>query len=157
MEIRTLPLNASDEDIKALVVEWSELLAQKRFQEAFEMFLHCDRELTWTPSLMEETIAGYGVADIDPKTRAVMLENWGVEQFEITTLLGRADRDEIINNKIAVDREHLFGLEPESYLGMIHFDDVPLSGYRSDLTARFHIKRVGSDRLTLEFLDIHVM
>jgi len=40
---------------------------------------------------------------------------------------------------------------------MVHYDDVPLSGYRSDLTARFHIMRVGEDRLTLEFLDIHVM
>ena len=40
---------------------------------------------------------------------------------------------------------------------MVHFDDVPLSGFRSDLTARFQIKRIGSDRLTLEFLDLHVM
>ena len=40
---------------------------------------------------------------------------------------------------------------------MVHYDDVPLNGERSDLTARFNLRRVGVDRLTLEFLDIHVM
>jgi len=157
MALKALSVDASDDDIKALVVEWSELLAQKRFQEALAMFLHCDDEAMWTPRLLEETIAGYGVPDIDPETQGMMLEDWGVERFEITTLLGRSDKDEIIAKKISVDRESLYGLDPQSYLGMVHYDDVPLSGYRSDLTARFHMKRVGSDRLTLEILDIHVM
>jgi len=157
MAIRTLPLDASDEDIRSLVVEWSELLAQKRFHEALEMFLHADRELAWTPTLLEKTIAGYGVPELDPKTVTMMLENWGVDRFEITTLLGRPDKDEIIHKKIDVDRENLYGLDPDAYLGMVHYDDVPLSGHRSDLTARFHIKRIGNDRMTLEFLDIHVM
>jgi hypothetical protein len=40
---------------------------------------------------------------------------------------------------------------------MVHYNDVPLDGQRSDLTARFHIKRMASGRITLEFLDIHVM
>ena len=75
----------------------------------------------------------------------------------ITPLLGRADADEIIRDKIDVDRVNLYGLDPARYLGMVHYDDVPLDGFRSDLTARFHIRRVGPDRLTLEFLDIHVM
>ena len=40
---------------------------------------------------------------------------------------------------------------------MVHYNDVPLDGSPSDLTARFHIKKVSDDKLTLEFLDIHVM
>ena len=40
---------------------------------------------------------------------------------------------------------------------MVHYDDVPLDGEPSDLTARFHIKRVDDGTMTLEFLDIHVM
>ena len=72
-------------------------------------------------------------------------------------VLHAADKDEIIEKKIDVDRKHSFGLDPQNYLGMVHYDAVPLSGYRSDLTARFRIRRIGADRLTLEFLDIHVM
>jgi hypothetical protein len=79
------------------------------------------------------------------------------EVYAITPLLGRPDADDIIRNKIRVDRRNLYGLDPARYLGMVHYDDVPLNGERSDLTARFHIRRVGADRLTLEFLDIHVM
>jgi hypothetical protein len=56
-----------------------------------------------------------------------------------------------------VDRENLYGLDPQHYLGMVHYGYVPLDGQCSDLTARFHIKKIGDDRLTLEFLDIHVM
>jgi len=142
--MRTLPIDAADGEIKALVVEWSELLAQKRFQEALDMF-PCDYPLTADD--LEKTIAGYGHPEPFPDGRT----------FEITRLLGRDDKDDIIQRRIEVDRENLYGLDPAEYLGMVHYDDVPLNGERSDLTARFHIKRVGADRLTLEFLDIHVM
>jgi hypothetical protein len=146
MAIRTFPNDAADDEIKALVVEWSELLAQKRFEDALKMFLVSDEE-EWTPELLEQTIAGYGSPEPYADGR----------HYEVTTLLGRPDRDEIIQQKMDVDRENLYGLNPEVYVGMVHYDDVPLDGQRSDLTARFHIKRVGSGCLTLEFLDIHVM
>ena len=58
---------------------------------------------------------------------------------------------------IKADREHMFGLNPKDYVGMVHYNDVPLDGEPSDLTARFHIKKVEPAALTLEFLDIHVM
>jgi hypothetical protein len=155
---RTLPVNATDEEIKSLVVEWSELLAEKRYQEALAMFPFCNEEMEWTPNLLEKVINGYGVpADSDPETTRMLLDDWQVSCFEITTLVGRPDKEEIIRDSIEVDREHLFGLTPGKYLGMVHYNDVPLCGFRSDLTARFHIKKVGADRLTLEFLDIHVM
>jgi hypothetical protein len=138
------------------VVEWHELLAQRRYAEALELLPHSTIEIDWTPKLLDEVIQGYGVLDGDKETLDFLLKHRGVRRFEITTLVGRPDRDEIIA-KISVDRQHLFGLDPTRYLGMVHFDDVPLSGFKSDLTARFHIKRIGSDRLTLEFLDLHVM
>ena len=40
---------------------------------------------------------------------------------------------------------------------MVHYDNVPLDGKPSDLTARFHIKKIEGGHITLEFLDIHVM
>jgi hypothetical protein len=154
--VRTLAIDASDEEIRNLVVEWHELLAQRRYAEALELLPHSSEETDWTPELLDEVIQGYGVIGGDRETLDFLLKHHGVQRFEITTLVGRPDRDEIIA-RISVDRENLYGLDPVEYLGMVHFDDVPLSGFRSDLTARFQIKRIGSDRLTLEFLDLHVM
>lgn len=154
--MRTLPLTASDQEIRGLVVEWSELLAAKRYRDALDLLPHSDEEVHWTPERLEKVIAGYGVPDSDPDTLRYLLAHHQVSRFEITPLAGRPDRHEIIA-KIAVDRRNLYGLDPCRYLGMVHYEEVPLSGFRSDLTARFHIKRVGPDRLTLEFLDLHVM
>ena len=42
--MRRLPLNATDDEIKLLVAEWSELLAVKKFQEALDMFPSCNEE-----------------------------------------------------------------------------------------------------------------
>lgn len=155
MTTRTLPIMASDDEVKSLVVEWSELIARKQFRAALDMLPHFDKWVAWTPEALEETIAGYGSPDPHPD---------GV-RFEVASLRERLDSADIIDNCIKVNRRHLYGLDPASYLGMVHYDDVPVSGYpedpltshRSDMTARFHIKKVGSDRLTLEFLDIHVM
>jgi hypothetical protein len=154
--MRTLPLTATDREIRDLVVEWSELLAARRYRDALAILPHSSEELDWTPETLDRVIANYGVLDPDQETLESMFADYRVPRFEITTLVGRADREEIIA-KIDVDREHLFGLDPQRYLGMVHYEEVPLSGFRSDLTARFHIKRVGIDRLTLEFRDIHVM
>jgi hypothetical protein len=147
MAIRTLPVDASDDAIKALVVEWSELLAEGRFADALGMFSNAGDPDVATPDLLAKTIAGYGVPAPHPDG----------EVFAVTTLRGRDDAGEIVRDKIRVDRENLYGLDPARYLGMVHYDDVPLNGERSDLTARFHIQRVGEDRLTLEFFDVHVM
>jgi hypothetical protein len=142
--MRTLSITASDTEIKALLAEWNELLAQKRFQDALDMFPSAEAV---TPGELEAIIAGYGSPDPFPDGR----------RFEVTTLLGRADKDDIVRKRMEVDRQNLYGLDPARYLGMVHYDGAPLNGECSDLTARFHIKRVGPDRLTLEFLDIHVM
>lgn len=154
--MRTLPLTATDDEIRALVVEWSELLAARRYRDALELLPHSDEECDWTAESLDSVIDGYGVLDPDPETIQGLRDEWGVERFEITPLEGRPDRSEILA-RMDVDRRDLFGLDPRRYLGMVHYEDVPLSGRRSDLTARFHIMRVGPDRLTLEFLDLHVM
>jgi hypothetical protein len=147
MAIRTLPLTADDDAIKALVVEWSELLARGQFAEALAMFPNAGRASVHAPEMLERTIAGYGAPEPHPDG----------DVFAITPLLSRPDATEIIRDKIRVNRKNLCGRDPARYLGMIHYYDVPLNGERSDLTARFHILQVDPDQLTLEFLDIHVM
>ena len=157
MAYRTLPIDAPDNAIKDLVVEWNELLAQKRYAEALSMFPQCCHELTWTPENLGNIISGYGVLDNDDETLEHTLKHHNVSRFEITTLINRPDYKQIYDDCIDVNRNSLYGLNPEHYLGMVHFEDVPLSGFRSDLTARFHIKKIGLKELTLEFVDIHVM
>jgi hypothetical protein len=149
-----ISIRSSDDDIRKLVVEWSEAIARGDFASAVAMF---PSEGDWTPELLRKTIQGYGVPDIDKETLASMLEQWEVDEFRITTIFGVTDPEEFIRTAIDVDRENLYGLDSRLYLGMVHYNDVPLSGYVSDLTARFHIKKVATDQLTLEFLDIHVM
>ncbi len=47
--MRTLPVTATKEEIKPLVIEWNELLAQEKYKEAFEMFPAYDDYEHWTP------------------------------------------------------------------------------------------------------------
>ena len=155
--MRTLPITASDDEIKTLVVEWIELLAQKRFGDALTMLPYSTEEWDWTPELLERAIEGYGCPDLDADTIRLMCENWRVARFEVSTLAGRPDKDMVVEEYIDVDREFQYGLDPHHYLGMVHFSAVPLCGSLSDLTARFHVKKIGEEQLTLEFLDIHLM
>ena len=128
------------------MIEWPEHLAAGRFEEALSMFPCSDEEMAWTGDKLANWISHYGSDDPDPDGN----------EFTLTSLPACASREEI-NRCIVVDRAHLYGLPKDRYLGMVHYRDVPLDAEPSDLTARFHIMKVGADRFTLEFLDIHVM
>ncbi|HYE19480.1 MAG TPA: hypothetical protein VEA69_13600 [Tepidisphaeraceae bacterium] len=142
--MHTFASSASDDEIRAAVVDWSELLAEKRYAEALGMFPPAEAEMT--PAELGKWIAEYGSPEPFPDGRV----------FAVTSLRGQPDFQRIVD-RIDVNRADLFGLDPTQYVGMVHYDGVPLNGLPSDLTARFHIKKVVADRITLEFLDIHVM
>lgn len=55
--MRTLPITASKEEIRELVIAWNELLAQGKYKEALEMFLFTE---DWTPELLESAVYTYG-------------------------------------------------------------------------------------------------
>ena len=148
---KTWLVSATDDDLRQAVAEWSELLAQRQFAAALSMFDAEDGPYAeqWTPELLETTVANYGCSDPDPEGRV----------FAITSLyaLPSVNAAEYIARNIVVDRDNLYGLNPSRYLGMIHYDGVPLNGAPTDLTARFNIKKVGDGAIALEFVDIHVM
>jgi hypothetical protein len=146
----TFPEAASDNDIRQAVVAWSELLAKERYADALTMFPHTSKSLgfEWTPAHLEDRISNYGCARADYDSG---------QYLKVTSLFEQPDPQSYILKAIDVDRENLYGLDPAHYIGMVHYNDVPLDGEASDLTARFHIKRVGVACITLEFLDIHVM
>ena len=97
--MKTIPVTASDGDIRNLVVEWSELMAARDFDAAYRMLAFDDSEWDWTPELLANTIRGYGIADLhksDPTTLGYMLEEWDTDELRMTTLNGREDRKQII-------------------------------------------------------------
>lgn len=144
--MQTLPFDCSHDDIRRLVVEWWELLAAGKYREALEMFDHDDWEVKWSPEKLEEAIATYGCFEPYP----------GDPKWEAGSIFDQPNPQKIIA-AIDVDRENPYGKHPPEYNGMVHFHDVPLKQRVSDMSARFYIKRVGRDQITLEFLDVHVM
>lgn len=149
--MRTLPIDVSDEEIKKLVIEWNELLAVEKYEEALSMFLSDNFEAEWTPDLLEQAVYGYGIIGY---TREEIKEMFGPEDYKITSIFDNKEKDKIINS-IEVSRDWNF--KDESIIGMVHYDCVPLNGELSDLTARFHIKKIDANNITLIFLDLHVM
>ena len=142
--MRTLPLTCSDDDIRQLVVEWWELVAAGKFRVALDLVPHNDSEVTWTPEYLEVTIATHGVGP-----------RYDDPRVEAGSIFAQPDPQAIIR-AIQVDRDE-FDEDDPAHMGIIHFDDVPLKERLSTMTARFHIRQVGPDRLTLVFLDVHVM
>jgi hypothetical protein len=142
-----------DNEISDLVLEWSELLAEENYAGALALLPPVTDE--WTPEILRSTIEGYGVPDLDAETLLFCQQEHGVARFVVKGLRVGVDLEP--TKSIHVDRKNLYGLDPAEYLGMVHYGDVPPNSGPSDLTARFCIKRLGSDCLMLEFLDIHVM
>jgi len=131
----TLPLDARDDDILAVVRAWAELLAEERYADALAFVDHREH---WEPALLRTVIMSYGSpAPCEGHDhRVTPLALAGGE------LKPRHEVDRCDSN--AGDR-----------VGYVWFD-LPLDGEWSDLTATFDIEcREG--RLVLVLDDVHVM
>jgi hypothetical protein len=146
----TFEQNCSEEDIRKAVVEWSELLSKGQFAEALSMFLHSSESFgfEWTPAHLEDWVSNYGCARKDYD---------GGKYHKVTSLHAQPNSAEYIRKAIKVDLPFIKQPKADGFVGDVHYDDVPLDGKRSDLTARFRVKKLDAGKLTLEFLDIHVM
>lgn len=149
--MRTLPITASKEEIRELVIEWNELLAQEKYKEAFEMFPAENNELDWTPELLESAVYTYGCPSY---TREEAEREFGSSDYKVTSILENPDKDKIVES---IDISFDYGWMGKNDIAVIHYDHVPLNGVMSDLTARFFVRKVTDDKLTLVFIDLHVM
>lgn len=150
--MRTLPITASKEEIRELVIEWNELLAQEKYREAMEMFMLAeDNELDWTPELLESAVYGYGCPGY---TREEAEKEFGSSDYKVTSILENPDREIIIDS---IDISSDYGWMGQNDIAVIHYDNVPINGEMSDLTARFFVRKVNDDEITLAFIDLHVM
>ena len=148
--MKTFKLDCTDDELRDAVVAWSELLSKEKYGEALDMFLHTSESFgfEWTATHLEDWISNYGCARSDFDCE---------EYHKVTSLFEQPLSEQFIRKAIKIDRENLFGLNPKHYVGMVHYNDVPLDGEPSDLTARFHIKKIDDETIALEFLDVHVM
>lgn len=149
--MKTLPITASKEEIRELVIEWNELLAQEKYKEAFEMFPAENNELDWTPELLESAVYTYGCPGY---TREEAEREFGSSDYKVTSILENPDKDKIIES---IDISSDYGWMGKNDIAVIHYDHVPLNGVMSDLTARFFVRKVTDDKITLVFIDLHVM
>ncbi len=63
--MKTLPLEASDQEILDAVREWVELLIEERYTDAYEFLSHEKSPNNWTPELIAALIHNYGSPDVN--------------------------------------------------------------------------------------------
>lgn len=150
--MKTLPITAGKEEIKELVIEWSELLAREKYKEALDMFLLDENnELEWTPELLESAVYTYGCPGL---TREEAEKEFGSADYKVTSIFENPDKDKIIES---INISSNYGWMGKNDIAVIHYDNVPLNGMLSDLTARFFLRKIDDNTLTLAFMDLHVM
>ena len=120
--MRTLPITANKEEIRELVIEWNELLAQEKYKEAFEMFPAENNELDWTPELLESAVYTYGCPGY---TREEAEREFGSSDYKVTSILENPDKDKIIES---IDISSDYGWMGKNDIAVIHYDHVPLNG-----------------------------
>jgi len=136
-----LPLDADDATILAAVRAWVTLLAEERYQDAYDALYHPVGD-HWTPRLIETAIRTYG--SIEPAATGT---SYRVTPLE--TAIGE------LSPRHEVDRFDDMPGGVVGLVGMVWFD-LPLNGRWSDLTATFYGERRDAT-LVVELNDIHVM
>ena len=148
--MRTVPMDASDEAILAVLEEWTDLLAAEDYAGALEL-LPPDPEQGWTAALLESDVYGYGCPGM---TRKEVAERFGSADCKVTSLRECPDREEIVRE---LDIGRFVPKALPDVVGMVHYEGVPLNGKRSDLTGIFYLVKVSEGEMTLQFHDLHVM
>jgi hypothetical protein len=159
-----LPVDATDEQIKQLVIDWIAVVAEERYEEALAMLYQgninpfwdsADPDgQRWTPELLQLVLTTYGVFDLQ--------FDEGYRMDRVTDL-----RQEAFSRQFELERlqEQRWNLVPEEYAAMVHCwiplrcDDPELDFAEdeiSDLTLRMYVRRVPSG-LALELSTIHSM
>ena len=139
--VHSLPRDASDANILALVDDWVELLAEERYGEALELVA---ARSYWTVDLLRAVIQGYGIPEPHPSGRS----------FRVTSPRTATTG---ANSPSAPARTVNRWEEPNDVncIGAVQYD-LPIDGHWSDLTALFEIVQDG-DWLALELDDVHVL
>lgn len=140
-----IPLPVTETAIEITIHSWIDLLAQEKYLEACNFSLH-NPYYAWTPTLLEQTINGYGI----PYEHDNLLPKCKVTP-RFTAVSDKQNRYKQIEwhpPKPYMDAELRI-------IGYVHYD-LPIDGLWSDLTATFRIIQA-ADYVTLELNEIHVL
>lgn len=135
---------SSREEVLGCVREWVNLLAQQKFEAAFEMLMPSEKEF-FSPQILQQLTANYG--QLEPRSDGLI---FSVTPWEFAVCPeGRAKPYQDVEwyeaSKIR---------KGDPVVGDVHFD-VPLNGEWSDLTAVFWIHAIdGGFALELERIEI---
>ena len=172
-KMKTLPINASDEEIKTLIIEWNELLAQEKYEEAIDFILYENTKVVdgeiwiWTPEKLEAAVYTYGMPWYSKEEYEAEYGE-GAADLKVASLLHSPNSKELLDKisfeinyyTVSAERAELWGISNTDYeniMGDVLYDGVPLNDWNSDLTAIFYLKKIDENHMTLCFQDLHVM
>jgi hypothetical protein len=134
------PKQTSDEQIFDLIREWVEVLAQERYDEAFQK-VRPSQVNHWSPQLIQTVIENYG--SVEPRKDGAT--------FRVTSISGNPVGNPAYDIEWYEDDPN----RPQEYIGYCGMA-LPLNGEWSDLSALFDIVDLGTE-WALELDDIHVL
>lgn len=120
--MKTLPLTASQEEVKNVIREWADLLAKERYDEALDLLSAelpsgsgsvSDEEASqWTPELLRAVITNYGLP-----------EPWEGQEQNYKVVPVDESMRQLFEKNLTVDFR---SAADKSHLGMVHVD-LPLN------------------------------
>lgn len=135
------PFTATEQDFYRFIINWVGLLAQRKYQEAYDSVLQYDY-YEWTPTLMESIVNGYGMDYEEGQTK-----------YEVTSpdkAVGEGNGFDVM----WYEGEVVNFVEGRERLAELWYD-LPLNDEWSDLTVTFDLVKC-SDGLYLQLKEIHV-
>ena len=172
--MKTLPITASKEEIKNLVIEWLELLAKEKYSEALELILYDNTQEVdgtlwiWTPQKLEAAVFTYGMPWFMKEDIKRLYGTDSKVDYKVTSISAHPDKDQLLE-RIDIDIYDypvtgemaktwvITKLDYKNIIGDVMCDCVLLDGELSDLTALFWIEKVDDKNITLVFRELHVM
>jgi len=139
--------SASRDDIENAVYCWMALLAEEKYEEAYDLTFH-DRYFGWTPGLIESVINGYGTL-YEPFDEIFKVTPPAAARFERDKQT--VYKDITFFSQPCQDQEHTPEIKRVGYT----FFTLPLNGSWSDLSVTFAILK-GPGFAALELNEIHV-
>lgn len=134
-------------EIEKAVLSWIELLANGRYDEAYQLTLH-DPYYQWSASNIKDIINGYGLPDEQ------LEEKYKVTSPESAIINGNINPNKDIDffdyTIRKIDERH-----DMTIIGYVIYD-LPINGEWSDLSATFKILQT-DNFLMLELNEIHVL
>ena len=127
--------NSTDDELLAAVRAWIELLSESKYLAALQR-IPSEPDESWTPQLLEEVVAGYGLPQAS--TRGNL--------YQVTSVSSATGHPSVAS----VERE---ALPPGAVAYIEH--SLPLNGKWSDLTATFVLFASDSEA-SLFLREVHV-